>query len=366
MSFFSDLFKSKKQETVRTRQDMENSLTVIEGEERHTTTSRGVLSRIFKHERPSREEERKTLREVFDLMSSVPQGKKLLDDVTKAGYEIFFEAFKSDSFGCMYGDKKKIVLSTAKHENVAGMAMSLLHEMTHAVQNERSEMFSDKRAQYVLADQFKFWRASEAAACAEEAKFAYQIKDRHPEIEKFAEKFPMYPAFKAEMEKSGDMAKAGEAAFKAWYGFKEYQESYEEDHVHIFSYSLKSDGVGNRAKLTKSFPSAEVLQKVFISDDIGKNISADYLTSKEAFSVSEEAVQKLDKLLDSLGKKGKDMSMHSMYSVGTEKTYSEVHSQSAENAAASHCPKSSGKTSTQTDKVKQAAFIQARGRMTQR
>ena len=361
MSFLSDLFKKK--EKPRTRQDMEASLTVVDGEKRYTVTSRGTLARVFKRTRMPKDEERKTLTEVFDLMASVPQGKKLLEEVAQAGYEICFESFKGDCFGSMNGCKKKVMLSTGSHENVAGMAITLFHEMTHAVQNERSNgMLGDDRARYVLADQFKFSRAAEAAACTEEAKFTYQIKDRYPEVEKFAEGFPMYPAFKAEMEKSGDMTKAGKAAFEAWYGFKNYQESYEEDHVQNAVYSLKSDTVSKKNKLTKTISSEDVLQKVFVSDDIRQSISAEYLTSKEAFSISQDAVRKMDKAVAALDKKDKDTSMHSMFLLGTDKTYSAVHEQSKGDA----CSKKAVKTAAQADKAKQAAFIQAQKRAAQR
>ena len=320
MSFFSDLFKKKPKEPPppRTREEMENSLKVNEMVTHSVQTYQGVLQNAFQRKRAPQEEEQKLLKETFDLIASVPAGKKLLDEVAQGGYDVYFESFSSSNMGCMYSSNKTIMLSTAAHNSVAEMATTAFHEMTHAVQHERTGYLGVKSSELTLADQFKFHRAAEAAAWTEEANFAYQIKEQHPEVERMVNVFPMYRAFAAEMEKSGDKGKAGEAAFKAWYGYKHYQDSYENNHVNNFSYFMdQSYACKKQDTLSDTISSEEVLSKVFISEDLHQNISPDFLTSKEAFSVSDYAINKLNEKSAMYFKGFKDASLGNMYSYET-------------------------------------------------
>ncbi|MBR1777703.1 MAG: hypothetical protein IJ752_03850 [Alphaproteobacteria bacterium] len=338
MSFLSDLFKRKPKEPEppRTRQDMEDSLSVQYVETYTIDTAQRTLQHSFTKQRPPQEEEAKQLKEVFDLIASVPQGQKLLDEVAQGGYEFFFETTRGANDGCMYAGTKKIMLCPCQHSSIAGLAATAFHEMTHAVQNDRTKGKLDyKCANMNMADQFKFQRAAEAAAWTEEAKFAYQIRDQHPDVERHVAKFPMYQAFAEEMEKSGDMAKAGEACFKAWYGYKHYQTAYEANHVENISYFIGQGCIRKEDTLAESMSSEDVLKNVFVSDDIKQNISPDFLTSKEAFSVSKEAIERLENTVKLYYKDWKqDPSLHNMYSYETGQTYASQE-QPKEAAAAS-------------------------------
>lgn len=190
----------------KTRADFESTFSVRD------ESQGGRLSAAFS--RPPRAEETKMLKDVLDIVESVPDGKKLLADVATAGYKINFDTFRGASAGACNPVEKQIMLCPANHSSEAAVAASLYHEMTHAMQNERSGGMLADCSKYNIADQVKFLRAAEASAWMEEAKFAHQIKDEHPEVLKFVGEIPMYKAFAAEMEKSGDAAKAGEAAFK--------------------------------------------------------------------------------------------------------------------------------------------------------
>lgn len=322
MSFF-DFFKNKKTpqepEPPKTREDLENTLSVRYLNYIQVNTGQGVLQRAFQKNRPPQEEEKKLLSDVFDLISSVPEGKKLVDDVSAMGFTVRFDAFRGDMDGCMFGQQKHIMLCPCQHGSVAALAATAFHEMTHAVQNERSGQLLADSTGLNIADQFKFQRAAEAAAWTEEAKFAYQIKDKYPEVLKHVENFPMYQAFAGEMEKSGDMAKAGEAAFKTWYGYKHYQNFYENQHVSNISYNLNIHRVkGDRKAMQGAISSEDVLKYAFISEDVQKNIAPEFLTSREAFSISKEAIEKLDKQVHNytsyVWKAQEDTSHHNMYS----------------------------------------------------
>ena len=233
------------------------------------------------------------------------------------------------------------MLSTTAHNSVAEMATTAFHEMTHAVQHERTGYLGVKSAELTLADQFKFHRAAEAAAWAEEANFAYQIKEQHPEVERMVNGFPMYKAFAAEMEKSGDKGKAGEAAFKAWYGYKHYQDAYEVNHVNNFSYFMDQSFASRKNDvLSDTIPSEDVLNKVFVSEELKQNISPDFLTSKEAFSVSDYAIRKLNEKSALYFNGLKDPSLGNMYSDETGEKRA-PQSQQKEAVAASLRPRKS-------------------------
>ncbi|MBR1777704.1 MAG: hypothetical protein IJ752_03855 [Alphaproteobacteria bacterium] len=353
MSFF-DFFKRKPKEPEppRTRQDMEKSLTVNDLYTRSIPTARGTLQHSFQKKRAPQEDEKKLLKEAFDLLASVPQGQKLLDEAVKAGYDVHFESFCGSALGSMSPSSKKIMLSSGHLRNPAVLAITAVHEMTHVIQQERTGLLGNQSAGLTLADQFKFHRAAEAAACTEEAKFAYQIRDQHPEIESRMEGIPMYQAFVKEMEKSGDMAKAGEACFKAWYSYKHYQTAYEANHVRSFSSFMNDSFVWKK----RGIDSEAVLNGVFFSEDIRQNISPDFLTSKEAFSISEKAREQLEaQAAASIGKK--DTSLRNMYSYETGQTYASQE-QPKEAAAASIAPQRPMTTSTETKTGMRTALVQ--------
>lgn len=331
MGFFSNLFKKTPKtpaepEPPKTRKDLEDSLSVRYLNYIQVNTGQGVLQQAFQNNRPPQEEEKKLLSDVFDLISSVPEGKKLVDDVSAMGFTVRFDAFRGDMDGCMFGKQKHIMLCPCQHGSVAALAATAFHEMTHAVQNERSGNLLGDSSRLVIADQFKFQRAAEAAAWTEEAKFAYQIKDKYPEVLKHVEQFPMYQAFAGEMEKSGDMAKAGEAAFKTWYGFKHYQNAYEKDHVSNICYNLLHHRLAqDKNAMRETISSQETLDLVFISEDVKKSINPEFLTSKEAFSLSKSAVEKMDKEVyeytSYVWRRKEDKSHYNMYSYESGQTY---------------------------------------------
>lgn len=346
MSFFSKLFGKtqdvrEEEPHTQTREDMENTLSVRYQE----TRQHGRLNRAFTRQRPPKEEEKKLLTEVLDIIASVPEGKKVLDNAIQNGYSFSFEAFRENSDGCMSGEKKKITLCPPNHSSAAALAVTAFHELVHAVQNERTDVFSNS-ARLTIADQLKFQRATEAAACAEESRFAFRIKDRYPEVERHVSQFPMYTAYATEMEKSGDPEKAGEASFKAWYGYKHFQQFYEEEHCDNIAFYLNTEQKKkNKKALTDTMDSAEVLKTVFISEDLPKRIDPAFLTSKDAFSISMPALFNLKRMVSNyaerLGIKQPDRSVETMYSFDTGRPYAANDNSATEQKASSARPQKS-------------------------
>lgn len=320
MSFFSNLFKKKEKTPVekppKTRADLESTLFV-----RYEDCDDKLKSAFVKTRVPEADE-KKRLREIFDLIESVPDGKKLIADVATAGYKINFDSFCGASAGACNPAEKSIMLCPANHPNDAAIAASLYHEMTHAMQNERSGGLLRDSSAYKIADQVKFLRAAEASAWMEEAKFVYQIKDSRPEVLKFVDSYPMYRAFAAEMEKSADVGKACAASFKSWYGFKEYQTGYENQHIAIIkNRTLDRIRKQDAKAFRQDLPSEDVLNHVVISEKTP--IDPTFLTTPEAFSLSDDAVRSFEALSNGYARKflkSKDESVGKMYSSETGET----------------------------------------------
>ncbi|MGN1079302.1 MAG: DUF6782 family putative metallopeptidase, partial [Alphaproteobacteria bacterium] len=320
---FSYIFKQKEkqpvQKTPKTRADLEDTLFV------RYESGDNKLKSIFVKTRAPEAKEKRELQEIFDMIEAVPEGKKLITDVATAGYKINFDTFRGASAGTCNPGEKRIMLCPANHANKAAIAASLYHEMTHAMQNERSGDLLKDCSSYNIADQVKLLRAAEASAWMEEAKFAYQIKETHPEILKHVEHVPMYQAFAAEMEKTKDIGKAGEAAFKSWYGYKEYQTGYEDQHISIIKNRTLDRLHNNNSKaFRKSMSSEDVLKQMIISENIA--IKPEFLTTPEAFSISDDAVKSFKAISKGYAAKFwtavKDTSVDNMYSYETGKLVS--------------------------------------------
>ncbi len=321
MSFWSNLFGKKEKNAPvpakpKTRTDFESTFSVNDAEQT------GRLNAAFVKTRSPRAEETKQLKDVLDIIESVPDGKKLLADVATAGYKINFDTFRGASTGTCNPVEKQIMLCPANHSSEAAIAASLYHEMTHAMQNERSGGMLADSSQYNIADQVKLLRAAEASAWMEEAKFAHQIKDEHPEVLQHVGNAPMYKAFAAEMEKSGDTAKACESAFKDWYGFKIYQAGYENQHIAIVKNKTLNRLKKQDAKaFRKSLSSEDALKFTVISDSV--KIAPEFLTSPAAFSVSDNGAKAFAAISKGYSAKFlsavKDNSVQSMYSYDTGK-----------------------------------------------
>ncbi|MCQ2965507.1 MAG: NAD(P)H-dependent oxidoreductase [Alphaproteobacteria bacterium] len=359
MSFLSDIFGKKKEveQPVPNRQDMEGTLKVAF----ENVLTAGYVSRTVRNVRDPQEVEKEQLKQVFDVISSVPAGKDLIDRVAAAGFKFTFNAYGGDADGSMSGGNKRIMLCPCQHSSIAGMAATAFHEMVHAVQDTDSNQLLSDSSSLNIADQFKFNRACEAAAWTEEARFAYQIKDKYPEVLSHVAQFPMYQVFDKEMSESGDLDKASEKAFKEWYNYPHYQQSYEKDHIYAIKYGLK----GREQNFTQSdslrgqISNQDVLDKIFITPGLNKKIDADYLTSPEALSLSPagfESIKMIEKNFRSHFLFSKeDKSYMKMYSTENKKTFDNIEN----DPSAMICAGSRSAPKTTRDSKKSVAMQQA-------
>ena len=172
MGFLSGIFSNEN----RTRTDMEKKLFVLWNEKRGWT-------------RGADKAEKQILKEVFDIIEEVPETKKLLDDVAKEGYKFFFQQNTGKAEGACDAEHKYIMLNPTLVKNPAELAIATVHEMTHAMQHKNLGDDLDNNASgLTLADQIRLGRAKEAGANVQEASFACQILDRHPEAKDYVER----------------------------------------------------------------------------------------------------------------------------------------------------------------------------------
>lgn len=331
MAFLSHLFNKKKEQTVKTpeqpktRKDFEDTLTVSETQNRQL--GGGALTMAFTQKRAPQESEKALLKEVLDIVESVPLGKQLLDQVAALGYTTYFESVLGKDSGSASFQNKTIMLCPGLHTSAASVATTLVHEMVHCVQEDRSGNMFQNIAEYKTADQVKYLRAIEAGAWQTGADFAWQIKDRHPEILKDMQKFPMYSAYDAEMKASADREKANAAAFREWYTFDWYKQSYNQAHLSIITSGISQKiSSGDSKSLQKEIPNEEILSYAVLTPEQHKNISPAFLNSTVAFSLPEEMAERITsatkKYNDTFlfkSKKLLDTSISEMYLDGTSK-----------------------------------------------
>lgn len=295
------------------RKSLERTFLVSEErtrQETHKSHDGVIIENVsFTAKRLPTAQEQKTLKDVLDVVCEVPEGKKLLDRVAGLGYSFCFENSASNTAGCMYPDDKTIVLNPSgfanggenpqSEFNTAAMAVTLYHEMVHAVQNRQSRDMMTARQQHNFntTDRIMFNRVCEAAAYTEESRFIHQIIEHHPEIREKSAKTPTYQAFCKEMAVSGDMDKAGEKAFKAWYADPFYQNAYEHIHVENIAAEIK---IMAKRKIRSSpmcrIPPERALDHAFVSNGIRDCIPSDFPTSPQAFALSKGAVGYLDRV----------------------------------------------------------------------
>lgn len=351
MAFLSHLFNKKKEQTVKTpeplktRKDFEETLRVSETQNR--PLGGGTLMMAFTQERTPLESEKALLKEVLDIVESSPIGKQLLDQVAALGYTTYFESTLGQNNGSASFQNKSIMLCPGLHTSAASVATTLVHEMVHCVQEDRSGNMFQNITRYKIADQVKYLRAAEAGAWQTEADFAYQIKDRHPEILKDMQKYPMYNAYSAEMDASASREKANAAAFKEWYTFDWYKQTYNQNHLAVITSGISQKiSSGDSKSLQKEISNEEILSYAVLTPEQHKELQPAFLNSVAAFSVPEDMAEKITSATEKYNssflfksKKTYDSSILGMYLDGTSKPV-------AENAAPAKIPASAAPAKT--------------------
>ena len=232
--------------------------------------------------------DRENFSSLLKTVYEFPKGKEVMNDVAFKGYKFLYEAMYTVNGACDYDHQTVRLNSFFRQPELAPV---LVHECTHVQQIDRlMEKTGVKKAGDFInsldaSDFIKLNRALEADACAHQAAFAYQMKDKYPQVFEKEMESPMMKAYVSEMEKSGDEKKAMQASFKAWYGFKNYQETYDDQFVKQMKVNAENKQKNPKAKTTKITNE----QIVALCLHNGKSyISPDFLSQAENMAVTEK------------------------------------------------------------------------------
>ena len=160
-----------------------------------------------------------------EMLRKSKTGRQTLEFLEQKGSDMIFEAM--DYYGYFSPDENKVALNPAMSDE--DLAVTFVHEVRHAWQDSQMETTTPTMTpKSFLVSGFLI----EADACAAEVTYAHEMRETNPEIWEAHQQScyaPMSTAFAEEFEKSGDIAKAREAALKTWYdlGVKNhYADSY--------------------------------------------------------------------------------------------------------------------------------------------
>ncbi len=247
--------------------------------------------------------DRENFSSLLNMAYKYPKGQETMNAVAFQGYKFMYQPMVGVNGACDYDHK--FVNLDSYHRQV-DLVPILIHESTHIRQVDRliENVGCDKPGDFIgrlnAYDFIKLNRALEADACAHQAAVAYQMRDDYPQTFEKEMQTPMMRAYVEEMEKSGDETKAMQASFKAWYGYKNYQVSYEKMYVPQIKNNVEKNAGNGAASATLS---SEQIIALCLHD--GKSyIDASFLDRSENMAVSEKGKETLkqtgDKSVDRL------------------------------------------------------------------
>ena len=245
--------------------------------------AKNVLTAAFTaSDKRKQKEESAEFARLVDLVMQTDKGRDTLTELSELGYTFAFE--KGNFGGFCEPTTKQIVVNPNFGDGYA--LQTIVHEGQHAIQSAHEPENTPNAEQLNIASYLRRERAMEADACAHEAAFTYQCRDVLPEVYAEAEKnnMPMFRAFVAEMDKSGDEKKAMQASFQAWYGYDYFRDFYDDAHRdEIKFYAKKGKESGRTDLFAKNLPAKDVADTCLYK---GKPyVSADMLMTDQAFSV---------------------------------------------------------------------------------
>lgn len=245
--------------------------------------AKNVLTAAFTaSDKRKQKEESAEFARLVDLVMQTDKGRDTLTELSELGYTFAFE--KGDFGGFCEPTSKKIVVNPTFGDAYA--MQTIVHEGQHAIQCARDSENTPNAEQMTVASLLRRERAMEADACAHESAFIYQCRDILPEVYAEAEKndMPMFRAFVAEMDKSGDEKKAMQESFQAWYGYDYFRDFYDDVYRReIAFYAGEGKKSGRKDMFCKTVPAKDVADACLYK---GKPyVSADMLMTDQAFSV---------------------------------------------------------------------------------
>ena len=237
-------------------------------------------------------DEKRLLSDVLETLNKTDSGRETLETLSDLGYKIKFQNLGKQFGGYCNYDDRVIVLNPTRSKNF--LAVAVVHEGRHGIQFASEKKNAPIFEQTRVADMYRMRKAIEADACAHQAAYAYQMKDKNPLAFEQEMQTPMTQAYVAEMDKSGDEKKAMQASFQAWYGYKKYQTAYEKQfQFQILKNAAKREASGEK---TVSLSNRDIAG--FCRFQGETYISPDFFDRAESLSVSPAFKQEIQKTGD--------------------------------------------------------------------
>lgn len=251
--------------------------------------------------------DRENFTSLLETAYQYPKGRETMNAVAFQGYKFMYQPMVGVNGACDY-DHKFVNLDS--YHRQTDLVPILIHESTHIrqidrlIENTGNGNPGDFIAGLNAYDFIKLNRALEADACAHQAAVAYQMRNDYPQTFEKEMQTPMMRAYVDEMEKSGDETKAMRSSFEAWYGYKNYQDSYEKMYVPQIKNNAEKKAGNGAHTLTLS---SDRIVALCLHD--GKSyIAASFLDRAENMAVSEKGKEALkqtgDKSVDRLPVRG--------------------------------------------------------------
>lgn len=244
--------------------------------------------------------EKRKFSRIIEAAMKTETGRETLKTLTSLGYSFAFE--KGEFGGYCDPDNKRIVINpSVSFEYSCGV---VVHEATHAIQDSLED--KEKMPSWFetkVADYLRNERATEADATAHENAFLYECKDVLPKVYQYAKEInrPMFNAYVAEMEKSGDKKAAMQSSFAAWYEFDDYRKTYDNHHKGtILEVADWGKSENDKECFSKEYPAEDVLKMCLFE---GKPyMTPEFLNTGKAFSITKKDRDEMTKKISDYAK----------------------------------------------------------------
>lgn len=263
-----------------------------------------ILAQKFNTSKPENTPER--LERLKAVLKETPTGRQSLAFLEQEKLKLSFERMQ-DCFGYFEPRTHRLALNPVCSD--ADLTLTLVHEIRHAWQDKQIETLSPSLTPAAFLTQ---GFAIEADACVAEIAFAFENKEKHPELleaHQSTSYAPMSTAFEETLNTTGHLEKAKESAFIQWYGLSSLKESYAETYIKrlssIAKNALNQKAVDETVLVEKA--STQKLVQSLLKDYEGKPYlkNPEQIESKKCLCVTEFQARKLCSSLLSLAQKNK-------------------------------------------------------------
>lgn len=230
-----------------------------------------TLLKFFKaSSKYNKNQEKEVLEQVLSLMKKTANGRQAIHDISELDYTIAFEDTERNIGGFCSPTDSTIVLSRFNIDHPDLMASTLVHEATHAKQNDK---FNPDLYGHTISDVIKYIRATEADAIVHQVLHEQEMIDQGIDI---MTRYDFeHKTYEQALKKTGNKKSAAQAVFRSFYSNSQRMNFYDTE-------ILKTCCVNNEAE-KKPLSNKDILSCCKLDEK--PYVDADFLDSPQAFSL---------------------------------------------------------------------------------